>query len=119
MAFFVCRLVPPRPGFALDMSAEEAALMGRHAAYWQAAADAGRVVVFGPVLDPKGPWGFGLCEADSAEEAGAFLEQDPAIAAGVGFSYEILPMMTASFGRRHGEPVTIREDAPAAQSNGH
>src|SRR5215208_6472857 len=107
MAFFVCRLVPPRPGFALDMNAEEAALMGRHAAHWQAAADAGRVVVFGPVLDPKGAWGLGLYEADGAEDVGAFVEQDPAIVAGVGISYEILPMMTATFGRRHGEPVTI------------
>jgi uncharacterized protein len=119
MTVFLCRLLPPRPSFALDMSAEEAALMGRHAAHWQAAADAGRVIVFGPVLDPKGPWGLGLYEADGAEDAAAFLDQDPTILAGVGFSYEILPMMTARFGRRHGEPVTTGEDAAAPQSNGH
>jgi uncharacterized protein YciI len=106
MAFFFCRLKPPRPSFALDMSDEEAALMGRHAAHWQARADEGGVVVFGPVLDPKGAWGLGILEADTEAAATAFLNADPVIAAQHGFSYETLPMMSAGFGRRLGAAST-------------
>jgi hypothetical protein len=32
--FFLCRLLPPRPTFAQDMTAEEATVMRDHAAYW-------------------------------------------------------------------------------------
>ncbi|MBS0432539.1 MAG: hypothetical protein JSS21_09080 [Proteobacteria bacterium] len=38
---FFCKLVPPRTRFAQDMSAGEAALMGRHVAYWKGLIDGG------------------------------------------------------------------------------
>jgi len=28
--YFLCRLIPPRPTFAADMTSEEAQVMGRH-----------------------------------------------------------------------------------------
>ena len=34
--------------------------MKRHAAYWQSLLDKGFVLVFGPVLDPKGPYGAAM-----------------------------------------------------------
>jgi hypothetical protein len=54
MAYFVYKLIPPRPTFDADMSDDEAAIMGEHAGYWQNLIDAGHVVVFGPVSDPSG-----------------------------------------------------------------
>lgn len=79
----------------MDMSEAERQLMGEHAQYWTHHMAAGRVVVFGPVLDPKGVWGLGVVKARDEAEVTALLAADPVIVADVGFSYETLPMMTA------------------------
>lgn len=76
------RLIAPRPTFALDLSDEERAVMGRHAEYWQPMVDTGRMVVFGPVLDSTGSWGLGVIEADDEDELRAFVEGDPAVTTG-------------------------------------
>ena len=68
MTVFVFRLIPPRPTFALDMSDEERAVMGRHAEYWQPLIDAGQMAIFGPVLDSTGSWGLGVVEAEDEDE---------------------------------------------------
>lgn len=62
--YYLCRLLPPRPSFALDMNAEEKAMMGEHAAYWRSMLEAIR-------------------------------DANPAIKAGKGLRYEVLPMMRA------------------------
>jgi uncharacterized protein YciI len=86
MATFVFRLQAPRPTFALDMTDEEREIMRRHAAYWQPLLDAGRMVVFGPVLDGTGSWGLGVVEAGDEggdeDELRAFAAQDPAVTSG-------------------------------------
>jgi uncharacterized protein YciI len=82
MSTFVFRLQAPRPNFALDMSDEERQIMGRHAAYWQPLVDAGRMVVFGPVLDATGSWGLGVVEADDEDEIRAFAAGDPVVTTG-------------------------------------
>lgn len=82
MATFVLRLMAPRPDFALTMSDEERAVMGRHAAYWQPLVDAGRMVVFGPILDSTGSWGLGVVEADDEAELRTFAAGDPAVTSG-------------------------------------
>src|ERR1700741_1466128 len=84
MSTFVFRLKAPRPTFALDMTEEEREIMGRHAAYWQPLIDAGRMVVFGPVLDGTGSWGLGVVEADDEEELRAFAALDPVVTPGLG-----------------------------------
>ena len=56
--------------------------MGRHAAYWQPLIDAGRMVIFGPVLDSSGSWGLGVVEADDEEELRAFAVGDPVVTSG-------------------------------------
>jgi uncharacterized protein YndB with AHSA1/START domain len=94
-AFFFCRLIPPRPRFAFDMSEEERAVMAAHSAYWRERLGAGEVVVFGPVADPAGPWGLGVVRAADPAAVEAFAAADPAILSGRGFRYEILPMLTA------------------------
>ena len=82
MATFVFRLVAPRPTFALDITEEEREIMGRHAAYWRPLVDAGRMVVFGPVLDGTGSWGLGVVEAEDEDELRAFAAGDPAVTTG-------------------------------------
>jgi uncharacterized protein YciI len=93
--YFVNRLLGPRPTFPMDISPEETALMGAHAQYWMKHMAEGRVVVFGPVLDPKGVWGMGVVRARDEAEMQTMLAGDPVIVANRGFSYEMLPMMRA------------------------
>src|SRR5208283_3626666 len=52
--FFFCRLIPPRPTFAADMTPDEASIMQSHVAYWSDLLARGKAVVFGPVADPHG-----------------------------------------------------------------
>ena len=96
-AFFCCRLLPPRPTFAFDMTPDERKVMQAHAAYWRELLGKGHAIVFGPVNDPKGGWGLGVIRAASAEELHQLKDRDPVIVANLGFSYEVLPMLTAVF----------------------
>jgi uncharacterized protein YciI len=82
MSTFIFRLIAPRPTFALDMTDEERTVMERHAAYWQPYVEAGRMVIFGPVLDATGSWGLGVVEAEDEDELRAFAAGDPAVASG-------------------------------------
>jgi uncharacterized protein YciI len=82
MGVYVFRLMAPRPTFALDMTDEERQIMGRHAAHWRPLVDAGRMVVFGPVLDGTGSWGLSVAEADDEEEIRRFASGDPVVTTG-------------------------------------
>lgn len=93
--YFFCRLVPPRPSFALDMNADERAIMQAHVGYWMEKLTAGHAIVFGPVGDPKGPWGLGVMRVANEAAARDFEQNDPAIKSGHGFHYEIFPMLQA------------------------
>jgi uncharacterized protein YciI len=84
MPTFVLRLKAPRPTFALDMTDDERAIMGRHAAHWQPYIDSGQMVVFGPVLDATGSWGLGVLEADDEDELRSFAAADPVVVTGTG-----------------------------------
>ena len=55
----------------------------------------GKLVIFGPVGDPKGVWGLGVVRAANDAEAEALAAADPVILADRGFRYEILPMLQA------------------------
>lgn len=94
--FIFCRLIPPRPSFAMDMTVDERAAMQRHIGYWTALLDRGTAIVFGPVADPAGPWGLGVIRLRGDESATDIVNADPAIVAGIGLHYEILPMLTAA-----------------------
>lgn len=93
--YFLCRLLPPRPTFAQDMNADEAELMKRHGAYLTGLLQHGKVVVFGPVGDPKGAWGVVIMRGASDKDVNALLDADPTILSKSGFRYEVLPMMRA------------------------
>jgi uncharacterized protein YciI len=93
--YFVCRLISPRATFPMDITPDERALMGAHLQYWTKHMNDGRVVVFGPVGDPKGVWGLGVVRAKDEAEVHALEGGDPIILAQRGFSYETLPMLSA------------------------
>lgn len=98
MPFFVCRLIPPRPSFASDMTEPEAAAMAEHAAYWAGLMETGPVVVYGPVADPEGLYGLAIVEAAGSEEIERLTAADPAILAGLGLRYHCAPMLQAMVG---------------------
>ncbi len=100
MHYFFCKLIPPRPTFAQDMTEQEAQVMQEHAAYWTALAEQGRAVVFGPVADPEGVWGLVVVAAEDEAEVQAITANDPVRRAGIGAAYRILPMLRAVIGAR-------------------
>jgi len=75
--FYVCRLIPPRPSFVQDMTAEEAGVMQAHVAYWTELLRTGNVIVFGPVADPKGSWGLGVIRASDDDHLSQITQADP------------------------------------------
>jgi uncharacterized protein YndB with AHSA1/START domain/uncharacterized protein YciI len=95
--FFLLRLLPPRPTFSADMTAEERAFMTAHLAYWTEHLHAGTAIVFGPVADPKGTWGVAVVRVPDEAAVHALEAGDPAIRAERGLRYEILPMPRAVF----------------------
>ncbi|PWT98790.1 MAG: hypothetical protein C5B52_11660 [Bacteroidetes bacterium] len=88
--YFALKLLPCRPDFAFTLSDEERAIMLQHAAYWREKMSKGMVLVFGPVMDPSGPYGLGVVAVDDEEEVKDFIEHDPAAKLN---KYEYFPMM--------------------------
>jgi hypothetical protein len=95
--FFLVRLLSPRATFMQDMTDSERAIMGQHGEYWRRQLAAGKVIVFGPVADPKGPWGLGVLRVQDEAEVRRFEAEDPAVQLIPGMHYEVLPMITAVF----------------------
>jgi uncharacterized protein YndB with AHSA1/START domain len=94
---WLCRLIPPRPTFVLDMDDAERAIMRTHAGYWNEHLATGVALAFGPVADPKGGWGLGILRAEDEAAVRAFEAKDPAVESGRGFYYEVLPMPMGVF----------------------
>src|SRR5690349_12030057 len=88
--YFALKLIPSRPDFAQTMTETERGIMNQHIAYWKKFMDEGVAIVFGPVFDPKGVYGFGIISVDEEEEVARFIQNDPAAAIN---SYEYYPMM--------------------------
>jgi uncharacterized protein len=76
--YFALRLNPSRPDFIQTMSEEEKQVMQEHGAYWGQYMEKGKVVVFGPVLDPKAVYGFGVLAVADEQEVIDFIAGDPA-----------------------------------------
>jgi uncharacterized protein YndB with AHSA1/START domain len=93
--YFVVKLLPPRPTFMADMSADERAIMGAHVGYWTQLLQQGNAVVFGPVADPTEPHGLGVLVVQSPAELASILAKDPAILAQKGFVHVTTPMLQA------------------------
>jgi len=87
--YFVLHLLPSRPDFAQTMTDEEQAIMMKHVAYWTEFMNQGKVVAFGPVLDPNEVYGLGIMSVDSEQEVKDFIANDPAAKIN---RYEYYPM---------------------------
>lgn len=87
---FAVRLIAPRPTFVQDMTDAERATMAEHAAYWRGLLDDGVAVVFGPVLDPAGPYGLAVVEVAGPEHVERIIAADPAVRSGL--ETEVHPM---------------------------
>ena len=88
--YFMLRLNPCRPDFAQTMTDAERAIMQQHIAYWKKYLDNGVMLIFGPVLDPKGVYGLGIVAVDDESNVKGLIENDPASAIN---QYEYYPMM--------------------------
>ena len=95
MPYFFCRLNPPRPSFAQDMTEEEMKLMGEHGEYWASHLEQGRVAVFGLVAEGPAPWGVTVIRVEEEAAARALTDCDPVIRAERGFSYDVFAMPNA------------------------
>ena len=87
--YFVLHLLPRRPGFAQTMTEDERAIMVQHVGYWTNLMNQGKVVAFGPVLDPKEIYGLGIISVDHEQEVKDFIANDPAAKIN---RYEYFPM---------------------------
>ncbi|MFZ3334261.1 MAG: YciI family protein [Candidatus Acidiferrales bacterium] len=85
------KLIPPRPTFARDMTAEERAVMQQHVQYVGEAFKQGSVLIYGPVLAPEGAYGMAVLEMADAAEVQKYLAEDPSIKSGLN-TFEFYPM---------------------------
>src|SRR3954447_24450611 len=92
---FYFKLIPPRDTFPSDITDEERALMAQHAAYCQQHFDAGRLLVYGPVMVPQGAFGMGILEVADEAEARHFGDNDPSVSGGLN-RFEFYPMRVAN-----------------------
>ena len=88
-SYFALYLLPPRPDFAMTMTDEERSIMMEHVGYWTNLMNEGKVIVFGPVIDPKEVYGLGIISVDSEDEVKTFIAHDPAARIN---RYEYFPM---------------------------
>jgi uncharacterized protein YciI len=65
------------------MNDDERAIMERHVRYWEAQTAAGKVVVYGPVLEHQSSWGLGVFTAEDGAQARQVIDGDPAISSGM------------------------------------
>ncbi|HXY25847.1 MAG TPA: YciI family protein [Candidatus Acidoferrum sp.] len=90
------KLIPPRPTFPQDITAEERALMDEHSVYFQQHLEAGKLLLYGPVMGPDGAFGLGILEVANEAEARLFGENDPSVRAGLN-QWEIYPMRVSGY----------------------
>jgi uncharacterized protein len=95
MNHFFYKLIPPRPSFPRDITEVEGTIMQEHFAYWHRLMEKRKVVVVGPVLDPKGTYGIAVLEVEDTAIAENLAKNDPAITSKAGFSFEVHSMIDA------------------------
>jgi uncharacterized protein len=71
------------------MTDAERSIMMQHVGYWTELMKKGKVVVFGPVLDPSEVYGLGVICVNSEQEVKDFIANDPAAKIN---RYEYFPM---------------------------
>jgi hypothetical protein len=80
-ATLFCEIDPPRATFPMDITSEEKLLMQEHARYTRRSFDAGKILIYGPVMAPGGAFGMAVFEVADEAEVRQFLENDPTVLA--------------------------------------
>ncbi len=91
---YLYHINPARDTFEQDATAQESAVVGDHFEYLKEAVVAGRVLLAGPTEDGCG--GIVIFRATNEQEARAFVDADPAVAAGV-FKASVHPFRLSLF----------------------
>lgn len=65
--------------------------MQEHVRYMEECFMAGKVLIYGPVLEPDAPFGMGVLETSDEAEARRLMENDPSVKTGLN-TFEIYPM---------------------------
>ncbi len=81
------------------MTEKERVVMIEHVAYSKARLDEGKVLVFGPVLDPMEVFGIAIVEVKDEAELRSLITNDPAVKAAVHVKDEFYPMDPRTFVR--------------------
>jgi uncharacterized protein len=92
--FYFFKLIPPRPTFPHDITDAERELMQAHSHYFDRQFEAGKLLLYGPVMAPGGAFGVGILEVADEAEAREFSENDPSVRAGMN-CWELYPMRVA------------------------
>lgn len=77
----------------MDMNEQERAIMQEHMTYWNGLMKDGTALIYGPVMDPTGPYGFGIVAVDEEQEVADITANDPASKIN---KYEAYPMMAVT-----------------------
>ncbi|MGH8397320.1 MAG: YciI family protein [Gammaproteobacteria bacterium] len=101
MNYFLYKLNTPRPTFPADITPAESKLMQEHSMYWRELMKKGLVVAFGPVADPKRPYGIAIIQLQDNSDAKALGANDPVIKAKAGFNFEVYPMPSVIVPEHH------------------
>ena len=88
---FFFKLIPPRSTFPHDITEAEKRLMDEHARYFDQQFQAGRLLLYGPVMATGGAFGLAVLEVDSEGDVRRFGEEDPSVKAGLN-RFEFYPM---------------------------
>ncbi len=83
MPTWVYFIHPPRDDFAATMTEDERSVWNEHAARMQRLYDEGAVILAGPTLGATNT-GIAVIEAEDEAAARRIMEEDPAIASGIG-----------------------------------
>jgi uncharacterized protein len=76
--YYFLKLNPPRATFSQDMTPDERQIMQKHVVYWTEKLKIGKILVFGPVLDPNGIYGVGVIAVENESEREELIANDPA-----------------------------------------
>ena len=83
-----------------DMTPEEQSIMIQHVAYWKPYIENETMLVYGPVMDPKGGFGMGVIAVVDEDQLKKLIAADPAAAIG---NYEYYPMRAVTKQRNGSE----------------
>ena len=94
---YITIMRPKHPDFIATMTPEEKTVMGEHLAYARQLFDQGKIILGGAATD--GSIGILVLRVDSAEEAQAIYDNDPAVIAGIGYT-ELHPFRVGMYSAR-------------------